>query len=101
MCRNGAAFACTATTTATTRRGILHSATDRAAACARTHAAALWLPHRGYRKEQPEMTIPHHHPQERPAKAGECGGGESRELEARQPGPVTYDDAARRYGPGT
>jgi hypothetical protein len=47
------------------------------------------------------MTIPHHRPQERPAKTGELGAGEPRELEARQPGPVTYDDAARRYGPGT
>jgi hypothetical protein len=47
------------------------------------------------------MTIPHHRPQERPAKAGESGAGEPREPGARQPGPVTYDDAARRYGPGT
>ena len=47
------------------------------------------------------MTIPHHRPQERPATAGESGAGEPRELGARQPGPVTHDDAARRYGPGT
>jgi hypothetical protein len=47
------------------------------------------------------MTSPHHRPQERPAKAGESGAGEPRELEASQPGPVTYDAAARRYGPGT
>ena len=47
------------------------------------------------------MTIPHHRPQERPAKAGGFGAGETRELEGRQPGPVTYDDASRRYGPGT
>jgi len=47
------------------------------------------------------MTIPHHRPQERPAQAGESGAGEPRELEAGQPGPVSYDDAARRYGPGT
>jgi len=47
------------------------------------------------------MTIPHHRPQERPATAGESGAGEPRELGAHQPGPVTYDDAARRYGPGT
>jgi hypothetical protein len=59
----------------------------------------LWLPRPSYRKEQPEMTIPHHRPQERSAKAGESGA--PRELEARQLGPVTYDNAARRYGPGT
>jgi hypothetical protein len=47
------------------------------------------------------MTIPHHRLQERPATAGESGVGEPREPGARQPGPVTYDDAARRYGPGT
>jgi len=47
------------------------------------------------------MTIPHHRPQERPAKAGEPSAGEPREPRARQPGPVSYDDAARRYGPGT
>jgi hypothetical protein len=47
------------------------------------------------------MTIPHHRPQERPATAGESGAGEPREPGARQPGPVTYDDAVRRYGPGT
>ena len=57
--------------------------------------------HPSYRKEEPEMTIPHHRPPERPATAGESGAGEPRELEARQPWPVTYDDAARRYGPGT
>jgi hypothetical protein len=47
------------------------------------------------------MTIPYHHPQERPARAGESGAREPREPEARQPGPVTYDDAALRDGPGT
>ena len=46
------------------------------------------------------MTIPHHRPQERPAEAGESGVGEAREPGARRSGPVTYDDAARRYGPG-
>jgi hypothetical protein len=46
------------------------------------------------------MTIPHRCPQERPAKACESGAGEPREPGACQPGPVTYDDAARRYGPG-
>jgi len=47
------------------------------------------------------MTIPHHRPQERPATAGESGTGEPGEPGAPQPGPVTHDDAARRYGPGT
>ena len=47
------------------------------------------------------MTIPHGRPQERPAKAGESGIGEPREPGARRPGPVTYDEAARYYGPGT
>jgi hypothetical protein len=46
------------------------------------------------------MTIPHRRPQKRPATAGESGVGEPREPRARQPGPVTYDDAARRHGPG-
>ncbi len=47
------------------------------------------------------MTIPHHRLQERSANAGESGADEPRQPEARQPGPVTYDDAVRRYGPGT
>ena len=47
------------------------------------------------------MTIPHDRPQERPATAGESGAGEPHEPGARQPGAVTYHDAARRYGPGT
>jgi hypothetical protein len=47
------------------------------------------------------MTMRHHRPQEPPATAGESGAGEPREPGARQPGPVTYHDAARRYGPGT
>jgi hypothetical protein len=29
--------------------------------------------HPSYRKEEPEMTIPHHRPPERPATAGESG----------------------------
>jgi len=58
-------------------------------------------PIRATGRNNPEMTIPHHRQQERPAQEGESGAGESHELEARQPGPVTYDDAARRYGPGT
>jgi hypothetical protein len=45
------------------------------------------------------MTVPHHRPQERPAKAGGFGAGETCELEGRRPGPVTYDDAARRTAP--
>jgi len=47
------------------------------------------------------MTIPHHRPQERPATAAEPGASEPREPVARQPGPVTYDAAARRYGTAT
>jgi hypothetical protein len=47
------------------------------------------------------VTIPHHRPQERPAQAGESGAGEPGEPGTRQPRPVSYDDAARRYGPGT
>ena len=47
------------------------------------------------------MTIPHHRPPERPATAGESGASEPREPGARQPGPVSYDDAARCYGSGT
>ena len=47
------------------------------------------------------MTIPHHRPRERPATAGEPGASEPREPGTHQPGPVSYDDAARRYGPAT
>src|ERR1039458_5182942 len=91
IARNGTAFAGTVPTTVPKPAAPLPQLTKRAAACARTHATALWLPHPSYRKEQPEMTIPHHGPQERPAKAGESGASEPRELEARQAGPVTYD----------
>jgi len=47
------------------------------------------------------MTIPHHRPQERPTRTSESGAVEPREPASPAAGPVTYDDAALRYGPGT